>query len=89
MSGPDRREFGQAPAGLRRASNGAFKIEGGLINHDDLPFYSIEYRGNENEIFSFRFCFSQEAGGTIFFPNQREMRWHRTPDGEVPWAALR
>jgi hypothetical protein len=68
---------------------GAFKIEEVLISHDDLPFYSIEYRGDENAIFSFRFYLSQEGGGTIFFPNQREMRWHRTPDREVPWAALR
>lgn len=68
---------------------GAYPIEEVLVSHDDLPFYSIEYRGDENAIFSFRFYLSPEAGGTIFFPNQREMRWHRDPDRAVPWDALR
>ena len=59
------------------------------ISHNDLPFYSIEYRGDENEIFSFRFYLTQEEGGTIFFPNQRDMKWRRNPDADVPWAMTR
>ena len=47
------------------------------LSHDDLPFYSIEYTGDEDELFTFRFYLSQARGGTIYFPNQRELIWHR------------
>ena len=56
------------------------------VTHDDLPLYSIEYRGDENDIYSFRFHLTQQDGGTIFFPNQRDMLWQRNPDADVPWA---
>ena len=65
------------------------RIEEVQITLEDLPFYSIEYRGDENEIFSFRFYLTPEAGGTIFFPNQRHMKWHRDPAREVPWDTSR
>ena len=56
------------------------------ISHDDLPMYSIEYRGDEDDIYSFRFYLTQEEGGTILFLNQRNMKWRRNPDADVPWA---
>ena len=55
------------------------------LRQDDLPLYSIEYRGDEDELYSLRFYLSQEDGGTLIFPNQLEMKWHRTPDAPVPW----
>ena len=62
------------------------RIQEVQIIEDDLPFYSIEYRGDENEIYSFRFYLTQEEGGTLFFPYQSHMRWRRSPDADVPWA---
>ncbi len=62
------------------------RIQEVQIIQDDLPFYSIEYRGDENEIYSFRFYLTQEEGGTIFFPSQSDMKWRRNPDADVPWA---
>ncbi len=65
-------------------------IEEVLIDREEAPpLYSIEYRGDENDIFSFRFYLTPEAGGTIFFPNQRDMKWHRDPARDVPWDAGR
>ena len=55
------------------------------LRHDDLPLYSLQYRGDENELYSFRFYLSQEDGGTLIFPNQLNMKWHRTPNAPVPW----
>lgn len=54
--------------------------------HDDLPLYTIEYLGDEGDVYSFRFYFSEEAGGTILFPNQEQMKWRRDPDAVVPWV---
>lgn len=62
-----------------------YRIEEVELRHDDLPLYGIKYRGDENEIYSFRFYLTQEEGGTIFFPNQRDMKWRRNPDVDVPW----
>ena len=55
----------------------AHDIERVRLRHDDLPFYSIEYMGDEDELFTFRFYLSQAQGGTIYFPNQRELMWNR------------
>lgn len=51
----------------------------------DLPSYTIEYRGNESELYSFRVYLSQADGGTLLFPNQTDLRWRRDPDASVPW----
>ena len=59
-----------------------------LIADDDLPRYTIEYRGDEGALFSFNFLLSQEEGGTLFFPSQMHMKWHRDPDASVPWGML-
>ncbi len=56
-----------------------------LITEDDLPGYSIEYRGDEGALFLFRLYLSQEDGGTLFLQNQMDMKWHRDPDFRVPW----
>ena len=58
------------------------------ITDDDLPRYTIEYRGDEGDLFSFSVYLSQEEGGTLFFPNQMNMKWRRDPDADVPWGAL-
>ncbi len=55
----------------------AHDIERVRLSHDDLPFYSIGYTGDEDELFTFRFYLSQAQGGTIYFPNQSELIWHR------------
>ena len=55
---------------------------------DDLPEYTIEYRGDEGGLFSFRVYLSQEEGGTLFLSNQMNMRWRRDPDADVPWGVL-
>jgi hypothetical protein len=64
------------------------KIRGVDVSQEDLPEYTLEYRGDEGALFSFRVQLSQEAGGTLFFPNQMEMRWRRDPGAYVPWGAL-
>jgi len=58
------------------------------IIDDDLPEYTIEYRGDEGDLFSFRVYLSQEEGGTLFLSNQMNMRWRRDPDADVPWGVL-
>ena len=65
-----------------------YKIRDVAIDDDDLPRYTIEYRGDEGGLFSFRIYLSQEEGGILFFPNQRNMKWRRDPDAEVPWDIL-
>ena len=55
---------------------------------DDLPQYTIEYRGDEGDLFSFRVYLSQEEGGTLFLANQMNMKWRRDPDAYVPWGLL-
>ena len=64
------------------------KIRDVTITDEDLPHYTIEYRGDEGDLFSFRFYLSQEEGGTLFFPNQMAMKWRRDPGAEVPWGVL-
>jgi hypothetical protein len=64
------------------------KIHDVRVADDDLPEYTIEYRGDEGALFVFRMYLSQEDGGTLFFPNEMDMRWHRDPDAPVPWGAL-
>ena len=64
------------------------KIHEVLITQDDLPHYTLEYRGDEGALFSFNFYLSQEDGGTLLFPSQMHMKWHRDPDAFVPWGAL-
>ena len=64
------------------------KIRNVDITDDDLPRYTIEYRGDEGDLFSFSVYLSQEAGGTLFFPNQMNMKWRRDPDADVPWGVL-
>ena len=64
------------------------KIRDVAITDDDLPRYTIEYRGDEGDLFSFQVYLSQEEGGTLLFPNQMDMKWRRDPDAEVPWGVL-
>ncbi len=64
------------------------KIRDVAITDDDLPRYTIEYRGDEGDLFSFSVYLSQEDGGTLLFPNQMSMRWRRDPDAYVPWGVL-
>ncbi len=64
------------------------KIRDVEITDDDLPRYTIEYRGDEGDLFSFSVYLSQEDGGTLIFPNQMNMRWRRDPDADVPWGVL-
>lgn len=75
------REFEITPGRLYLLQGGdtisAHDIEKVRLRHDDLPFYSIEYTGDEDELFTFRFYLSQAQGGSIHFPNQRELMWHR------------
>ena len=56
------------------------------VAEDDLPHYTIEYRGDEGGLFLFRVFLSQEDGGTLFLQNRMNMRWHRDPNALVPWA---
>ena len=65
-----------------------YKIRDVAIVDDDLPRYTIEYRGDEGDLFSFSVYLSQEDGGTLIFPNQMEMKWRRDPDAYVPWGIL-
>ena len=64
------------------------KIRDVEITDDDLPRFTIEYRGDEGDLFSFRVYLSQEEGGTLFFPNQMNMKWRKDPDAQVPWGLL-
>ena len=64
------------------------KIRDVSIADDDLPRYTIEYRGDEGALFFFQLYLSQEEGGTIFFPNQMNMKWRRDPGADVPWSVL-
>ena len=65
-----------------------YKIREVVITDDDLPRYTIEYRGDEGDLFSFSVYLSQDEGGTLFFPNQMNMKWRRDPDADVPWGVL-
>ena len=64
------------------------KIRDVEITDHDLPRYTIEYRGDEGDLFSFSVYLSQEDGGTLIFPNQMNMKWRRDPDADVPWSVL-
>ena len=64
------------------------KIHDVWVTDDDLPRYTVEYRGDEGKLFSFNFYLSQEDGGTLLFPYQRHMKWRRDPDASVPWGVL-
>lgn len=64
------------------------KIHNVAVADEDLPEYTIEYRGDEGALFFFRVQLSQQDGGTLFFPNEMNMRWHRDPDAFVPWNSL-
>ena len=64
------------------------KIHEVLIADDDLPKYTIEYQGDEGAMFSFNFYLSQEEGGTVLFPHEMHMKWHRDPNAKVPWGIL-
>lgn len=59
-----------------------------VVSEDDAPVYSVVYRDEALEEYSFRFYVSDEEGGAIRFTNQREMVWHRSPDAPVPWDVL-
>ena len=58
------------------------------IIEDDLPEYTIEYRGDEGDLFTFRVYLSQEEGGTLYLANQMNMKWRRDPNAAVPWGVL-
>ena len=64
------------------------KIRDVEVIDDDLPRYTIEYRGDEGDLFSFRVYLSQEEGGTLYLANQMNMKWRRDPDASVPWSVL-
>ena len=64
------------------------KIHDVWLTDDDLPRYTIEYRGDAGALFSFNFYLSQEEGGTVLFPHQRHMKWRRDPNASVPWGVL-
>ncbi len=66
-----------------------YRINEVQLAEDDLPRYTIEYRGEEGELAEFRVFLSQEGGGTLLFPNQLHMKWQRDPDASVPWRAIR
>ncbi len=66
-----------------------YRINEVQLAEDDLPRYTIEYRGEEGELAEFRVFLSQEGGGTLLFPNQIHMKWQRDPDASVPWRAIR
>ena len=66
-----------------------YRINEVQLAEDDLPRYTIEYRGEEGELAEFRVFLSQEGGGTLLFPNQTHMKWQRDPDASVPWRAIR
>ena len=65
-----------------------YKIHDVWIIDDDLPRYTIQYRGDEGTLFSFNFYLSQEEGGTVLFPYQMHMKWRRNPNASVPWGVL-
>ena len=65
-----------------------YKIHDVWIIDDDLPRYTIQYRGDEGTLFSFNFYLSQEEGGTVLFPHQMHMKWRRNPNASVPWGVL-
>ena len=58
------------------------------VSEDDAPIYSVVYRDDAAEEYSFRFYLSHEGGDAIRFTNQQEMVWSRDPDAPVPWDAL-
>ena len=64
------------------------KIHDVTVRQEDLPEYTLDYRGDEGALFSFRVQLSQEDGGTLIFPNETHIRWRRDPDAYVPWGAL-
>ena len=64
------------------------KIHDVRIADDDLPRYTISYRGDQGALFSFHFYLSQEEGGTLLFPYQMRTKWRRDPKASVPWGAL-
>ena len=64
------------------------KIHDVWIIDDDLPRYTIQYRGDEGALFSFNFYLSQEEGGTVLFPYQMHLKWRRDPNARVPWGIL-
>ncbi len=64
------------------------KIRDVQVRDDDLPRYAIEYRGDGGALFLFNFYLSQEDGGTILFPHEMHMKWHRDPSASVPWGLL-
>ncbi|MEE8148538.1 MAG: hypothetical protein V3T24_13100 [Longimicrobiales bacterium] len=59
-----------------------------IVSEDDAPIYSVVYRDDAAEEYSFRFYLSHEGGDAIRFTNQQEMVWSRDPDAPVPWDAL-
>ncbi len=59
-----------------------------MIEKEELPLYTIDYLGEDEELSAFRFYLSQESGGTILFPNQLHMKWQRDPLAPVPWEVI-
>ena len=64
------------------------KIRDVEVADEDLPEYTLEYRGDEGALFEFRVQLSQADGGTLFFPNETYLSWRRDPDASVPWSGL-
>ncbi|GMR12052.1 MAG: hypothetical protein BMS9Abin29_0239 [Gemmatimonadota bacterium] len=59
-----------------------------IPRRDKSPVHSVEYRDESGDETAFQFLVSDEQGGTIRFPNQRELVWRRNPDAEVPWEVV-
>ncbi len=59
-----------------------------MIEEGELPLYTIDYLGEDEEPSSFRFYLSRESGGTILFPNQMYMKWQRDPLAPAPWEVI-
>ncbi len=65
-----------------------YPIQQVMIEEEELPLYTIDYLGEDQEPSNFRFYLSQESGGTILFPNQMYMKWQRDPLAPVPWEVI-
>ena len=58
------------------------------MHEDQEPIYSLEYRDDSADEYSWEFYVSSEEGGTIRFTNQEVIVWRRNPDADVPWKLL-
>lgn len=62
-----------------------YRIRDVRVADEELPHYTIEYRGEEGVLAEFHVLRTRENGGTLLFPNQMHMKWQRDPGTAVPW----